>query len=375
VGDFRAVICGGGISAVEGLLRLRRLAGDAVDVTLVAPKDELVYRPLAVKEPFALSGARRYPLSRVLARTNADRVADTLAWVDPDGQRVHTPEGRAIPYDALLVAVGARSVPAFENVTLFTDRDADATYRGIVQDAEEGYLRRLALLVPDGPVWQLPIYELALMTAERIFGMGIVDFELALVTPEPRPLAAFGEAASDAVERLLDDAGVRLFTSASIQVPERGRVIVRPHGEELRPERAVALPRIAAPTIRGLRPGSHGFVAMDELCRVPGAGGRVFVAGDAADFPIKHGGLGAQQADVAAAGMARLAGADVEPHPYRPVLRGMLLTGRRPLYLSARMVGGRGFESEALEEPDWPHDDKVVAEELGPFLAELDATA
>lgn len=51
--DFRVVICGGGIAAVEGLLRLRALAGDAVEVQLIAPNDELVYRPLAVGQPFA----------------------------------------------------------------------------------------------------------------------------------------------------------------------------------------------------------------------------------------------------------------------------------------------------------------------------------
>ena len=51
--DFRVVICGGGIAAAEGLLRLRRLAGDSVDVELIAPNQELVYRPMAVREPFA----------------------------------------------------------------------------------------------------------------------------------------------------------------------------------------------------------------------------------------------------------------------------------------------------------------------------------
>ncbi|MDQ5832165.1 MAG: hypothetical protein M3550_03790 [Actinomycetota bacterium] len=51
--DFRVVICGGGIAAVEGLLRLR-LAGDGVDIDLVAPNEELVHRPMPVRQPFAL---------------------------------------------------------------------------------------------------------------------------------------------------------------------------------------------------------------------------------------------------------------------------------------------------------------------------------
>lgn len=51
--DFRVVICGGGIAVVEGLLRLRRLAGDGVHIDLVAPNEELVHRPMAVRQPFA----------------------------------------------------------------------------------------------------------------------------------------------------------------------------------------------------------------------------------------------------------------------------------------------------------------------------------
>ena len=31
------------------------------------------------------------------------------------------------------------------------------------------------------------------------------------------------------------------------------------------------------------------------------------------------------------------------------------------------------FESEIFDEPPWPSDEKVVAEELGPYLATLDA--
>src|SRR4029079_19641458 len=101
--NFRVVICGGGIAAVEGLLRLRRLMGDAVDIELVAPDDELVYRPLAVREPFARRGACSYPLRRLARDTLAEWTQEALEWVDPDAQVVHTSEGRRVEYDALLV--------------------------------------------------------------------------------------------------------------------------------------------------------------------------------------------------------------------------------------------------------------------------------
>ena len=78
---------------MEGLLRLRRLVGDAVDVTLLAPNEELRYRPVAVQEPFSRPSAKRYPLRDVARKANAEWVRDGLEWVDPDDQVAHTAEG------------------------------------------------------------------------------------------------------------------------------------------------------------------------------------------------------------------------------------------------------------------------------------------
>jgi sulfide:quinone oxidoreductase len=368
---YTVVICGGGIAAVEGLLRLRRLAGDALKTTLVAPNDELRYRPLAVDEPFALRGVRRYPLRRIAERTGADWVQDTVEAVDPQAQRVHTGGGDAVDYDALLLAVGAGLRNTFEHVTLFDDVHADETYHGIVQDVEEGYTRSLALVLPEGPAWLLPAYELALMTAARAESMGEEGLGIHVVTPEPAPLAALGDAASGAVSELLERERIRVHANARPRVPAGGRVLVTPDGPELEVDRIVALPRIEGRPLRNVPVAEDGFVPVDELSRVPDMAEHVFAAGDATNLPIKHGGLGAQQADVAAAGIAALAGAAVEPEPLRPVVRGVLHTGRAPLFLTARLHDGR-VESEVSWEPAWPVDEKVVAEELGPFLRTLD---
>ena len=70
-------------------------------------------------------------------------------------------------------------------------------------------------------------------------------------------------------------------------------------------DRIITMPRIAGPSIRGLAgAGASGFIPIDKHCSVPGTGGRVFAAGDAVNYPIKHGGLGTQMADVAAAAIA-----------------------------------------------------------------------
>ena len=366
---FSVVIAGGGVAAIEGLLRLRRLVGARAKITLLAPNEEFAFRALSVKEPFALGAAERHPVPDIARDAGAEWVQDTLEWVDPDGQVVHTTGGVELAYDALLLAIGSRLGPAYEHVTTFRDDQADALLTGIVEDIEGGYTESVAFVSPPGPVWELPIYELALMTAERATSMGMSDVELTVVTPDDAPLAVFGANVSDAVGKLLDRAGITVHASTVASVPAAQTLQLEPQDVELRPDRIVALPKISGPGIRGLPSGSgDGFIPIGAHCSVPGAGDRIFAAGDATAFPVKHGGLGAEQADAAAAAIARLADVEVAAEPFEPVIRGMLLTGAAPLYMAARLFGGDSLESEVSDKPLWPSGAKVAAEELNDYL-------
>ena len=97
----------------------------------------------------------------------------------------------------------------------------------------------------------------------------------------------------------------------------------------------------------------------------------VYAAGDGTNFPIKQGGLATQEADAAAEHIAHQAGAPVDPRPFRPVLRGKLLTGGREHFLSDAVAGGGG-ESQASEQPLWWPPTKVSGKYLSPWLAAHD---
>jgi sulfide:quinone oxidoreductase len=95
----------------------------------------------------------------------------------------------------------------------------------------------------------------------------------------------------------------------------------------------------------------------------------VFAAGDATAFPIKQGGLAAQQADAVAEAIACAAGADIRPQPFRPILRGTLLTGAAARYLRADISGGAGDDSTISTNALWWPPNKLCGRYLAPYLS------
>jgi sulfide:quinone oxidoreductase len=362
------LIAGAGPAGLEAALALRDLAGERVRVTLLAPEDELTYRPVSVAEPFALGVTRRYPLDAIARDVGAARVVDRLASVDPEAHVVRTSGGREVRYDALLVALGAGAEPALQRATTFWGPgDAEAVH-GLVQDVEGGYTRRVAFVVPPGITWSLPIYELALLTAARAYECNLSP-ELHLITPEDVPLAVFGTQASQSLVARLEQAGIRLHTGAYAETTAHGVLELRPSGERVEVDRIVALPRLTGRPVAGLPADALGFLPIDEHTRVRGTRD-VWAAGDATDFPLKQGGIATQQADVAATAIAARAGAAVEPQPFRPLLRGILLTGTGAWWL--RSEPGGGGEGELAGHALWWPPSKVAGRWLSPYLAERD---
>jgi sulfide:quinone oxidoreductase len=363
---FRVLIAGGGVAALEAALALADLAAELVETTVIAPAHEFVYRPLAVREPFSYGSASRYPLAPIVHDAGAELRRDELAFVDPVAQTVDTAGGETIAYDALLLALGARASARYTHALTIDDRRLEETMRGLVQDIEGGYVKSIALVSPGRMAWPLPMYELALMSAERAFDSG-VELAVTIVTPEDEPLAVFGGAVSTAVRALLDRAGIEFVGSAYAEIPAAGDLVIHPGDRTLKVERAIALPELYGPSVRGIPLGEHGFLRVDPYCRVPDAG-PVFAAGDATEFPIKHGGIATQQADVAAESIAALAGADLTPARFRPHIEGTLLTGATPLRIAAQLSGGSGHGSEVSEISDMSAAPKITARYLAPAL-------
>lgn len=354
------VIAGGGVAGLEALLGLHALAGDRVHLILVSPDPEFCYRPLAVAEPFALGHAHRVPLSRFAEDSAAELIIDAVIEVDDMTGEVQLRDGRTLGFDALLLAPGGRAAAGVEGATTWWPGGDSEDYSGLLRDLDEGNTKRLAIAVPPGPVWPLPAYELALMTAGEARGMGHEDVQVIVVTPELTPLSLLGPDASAAVAEELRWAGVELRTGVVAHaVP--GGLLLEPGSERLDVERVFAVPTVLGPGIRGVPTDEEGFIRAGEDARVETCE-RTWAAGDGVISPIKFGGLATHQARRAASAIARLAGVDDVPDPGEPVLHGRLLVGHR-----SRRLRGRG---DAEGAPLWWAQGKVAGEYLPRWLAE-----
>jgi sulfide:quinone oxidoreductase len=353
----RVLVAGAGIAAIELVVALRKIAGNRVEIELLATADHLVYRPLLVAEPFGVGIGHRFPLAEILADQRTVRRDARLAVVDTGAHQAITHAGDRVDYDGLAVATGARPVEAVPGALSFAGPDAIEPMRALVERAAHGELATLVFALPEPAAsWPLPLYELAMMTATRARGTRIV-----LATAEQAPLELFGKAASESVRGRLERAGVELLTATAPLEFADGALKVA-GTDAIAADAAVALPALEVSPLEGLPHGPGGFLPIDEHGRVEGVPD-VYAAGDVTAFPVKQGGVSVRQAQAVAECLAARAGAPVTPEPFEPLLRGMLLTGAEPSYLESR-----AGESLLADSPLWWPPTKIADSYLVPYL-------
>src|SRR5215218_6533047 len=125
---LRVLVTGGGVAGMEAILALDELAGARVQITLLAPESTFACRPMAVAVPFARGRVQRLELAAFARETGTLLVRGSLDSVEPGLAR--TSAGAVLPYDALLVAVGAWSEPAVRGATTWTQQLDQGSWAG-----------------------------------------------------------------------------------------------------------------------------------------------------------------------------------------------------------------------------------------------------
>jgi sulfide:quinone oxidoreductase len=362
----RVLIAGAGVAGIEALLALTQLAPDLVEPTLLAPTDRFVYRPLLVAEPFGIGTATSIDLQPLVAETGAEHLHDSLASVEPHDRVVTTGSGTKLSYDALLIAPGAQPVASVRGALTFGRDDERARFGVLLGELGQRGVKRLAFVVPAAATWSIAAYELALLTAHERNLRRLSGVELFIATHEAAPLELLGAAATQLVTARLEEAEITLRVGSAAESFADGELRFQ-DGEPLAVDRTVALPALEVPELPGLPQREHGFVVTDVQMHVSGLE-RVWAAGDVTSFPIKQGGLAAQQADAAARSIASHAGAHVPLQPFQPVLRAALITGETPDYMRSAIARGADSEAAVGRALWWPPL-KLAGRYLAPYLA------
>jgi sulfide:quinone oxidoreductase len=366
---IEVVVIGGGVGALELVLALHKLAEERIHTTLIAPEPSFSYRAASVAVPFDRGEVSRFSIADLAASVGADLLETAVAAVDTTRRVVRTHDGRQVGYDALVVACGAQRVPVMEGAIGFRGEEDIPAMRTLLDELEGGRVRLVAFALPQGASWALPLYELALLTATHLARKGIRGVSMSLVTPEPHPLAQFGGEVSQSVAAMLAARGINVF-GATYPVGFYDGLLMLVPARTLPVDRVVCIPAARGVCIDGLPHDYEGFLTTDPLGRVRDLPD-VYAIGDITNQPIKQGGIAAQQADVVAQHLAHEAGAPIEePAPHRPVLRGLLLTGKEPQYLEAHPSGGRGATEVTSTEPLWWPGGKIAAKYLGAYLVQ-----
>src|SRR3954469_12483346 len=104
----QVLIAGAGVAGLETLLALHSLAGDRVEVTILAPEAKFINRPMSVDAPFKPKRVRGLKLAEVAREFGATWRRGMLSRVDHERHVAVTADRDEIAYDRLVLAMGAR---------------------------------------------------------------------------------------------------------------------------------------------------------------------------------------------------------------------------------------------------------------------------
>jgi sulfide:quinone oxidoreductase len=321
----RILVLGSGFAALTTIRRLRAL-GVREPVTVVSPRDELVYLPGLIWLP---AGKRsgddlRVPLSGFFARHDVHWHAGSVQQVLDGGRRVVADTGE-LRNDLLVVATGGRylrTLPGIEHALIPCEGIDSAAAIGDRLAAMDGGTVAVGFSsnpAEPGAVRGGPMFEFLFGIDTLLRRQGRRDrFELVFFNPSQQPGQRLGPKAVRSLLAQMEARGIRARLGHKPLRFEPGKVVTE--GGAFDAGLILFMPGLTGPawlTGSTLPVSPGGFVAAEASCRVQGLE-RVYVAGDAGSYPgpewmAKQ----AHQADLQADAVARNIAAELRGAPAR----------------------------------------------------------
>jgi len=317
----RVTVTGAGFAGLTAVKQLRKLSKD-VEITLIAPRDELHYYPGIIWIP---SGLRKredlvVPLGNFFKRMNVRFHRGSVTGLSEDGRTVQTDNGD-ITNDGLIIASGGRFIkklPGIEHaITPCEGIDAAEKIRDRLNQMQSGTIAVGFAGNPNEPSAMRggPMFEFLFGTDTLLRKQGRREkFNLVFFSPAPQPGNRLGP---KAVSSLLDEMKKRNIDTHlghKMKGFEANKVITE--GGEFEADLIMFMPGMTGNTWfdnSTLPRSDGGLVKANRHCKVETMD-RIYVAGDSGSFPgpdwmPKQAHMADLQAEAAAANLlAELAG-------------------------------------------------------------------
>lgn len=294
-GPGTVLVLGGGIGGLVAARRLRsRLSTEHRIVVVDRSPNHLLQSSLLWLMEGKRSASRiQKPLARLRSR-GIDFVNEEVVEIDLDRRRVATPES-SLPFDYLVVALGARTAP--ESLHGFSEMAHDLYSvegcRAIRDELGRFDAGKLGVLVTSMP-FKCPAapYEAAFLLESRLRRRGVRNrTEVHLYTPEDQPMPIAETGVGEAIVDLLRARGIHyhpLFTFEGMR-PETSE-IVDAEGNAARVDLLVAVPPHQPPEVvrsAGLT-GVSGWIHVNAKTLSTGHPG-VYAIGDVTSIRLPSG--------------------------------------------------------------------------------------
>jgi sulfide:quinone oxidoreductase len=280
------LVLGGGFGGLTAAQHLRRLLPPEHRIVVVEKNNFFYLSPLNMR---LIAGEMKHPsegerdLSE-LSGKDIDWIHAEVDKIDLEGKRVHTSSG-TLEGDYIIIALGADklpdNIPGFaESAYNLTDAFSTLQLREALDEFESGRVIVLVCSVPyscPGAPCEAALLADATCLSKKIRQ----NVEVAIYTPEPRPLASAGEEMGQAVLGMLKERNIEYHPKQKVQrIDDNTRKIVFEEGE-VSFDLLVGIPVHAAPRVvreAGLT-DETGWVPVDlQTLETPYPG--IFAIGD-----------------------------------------------------------------------------------------------
>ncbi|NGN62492.1 NAD(P)/FAD-dependent oxidoreductase [Streptomyces sp. A7024] len=299
----RIVILGGGTGGTLMANRLRRAYGwHEAQIVVVDRDDDHLYQPGLLFVPFGMAQIEDLVRPRAgQLRAGIDYRRQEATRVDTDTRTVYFADGTILHYDVLVIASGARLLPAAteglteagpqERVFTFYTPEGAAGLRQALERFEGG---RIVVNPVDLPV-KCPVAPLEFcFLADAYFRGRHLRDRVRITYVTPLDAAFTRPVAAKALAGLLADKHIELVTDfATGEVDGAGGRLISYDGREERFDLAVVVPAHGGAAYVDRSPGlgdELGFVQVDRHTLQAKAAPEIFAIGDATDVPTSKAG-------------------------------------------------------------------------------------